>query len=126
VAPVAVAVAVPVPASPLVVASLAAGGVTATLAVAAWRQRHRPGVVPVAFAVFMLGATVWSVSYALALSTFDPARRELFELPIEVGKLLIAPAWLAFSVGYAGRGDLLTRRALVALWRSPPRPSRSW
>lgn len=76
--------------SPLVFLSLLAGFTALALAVFAFRNRDEPGAP--SFCVFMLGATVWSLSYAVALVTFDPVVRQTFELPIEIGQALIAPA----------------------------------
>jgi signal transduction histidine kinase len=105
--------------SPLAIASLVAGGVAAVLAVAGWRRHDEPGAMALPFVVFMLGAAIWSIAYGLALGTGDPGVRRAFEVPIEVGKALIAPAWLAFSLGYTGRGELLTRRVVAAVVALP-------
>jgi signal transduction histidine kinase len=99
--------------SPLVFLSFVAGATALGLARFALRNREEPGAP--SFGVFVLGAAVWSISYGTALTTFDPALRELFELPIEVGKALIAPAWLTFALGYTGRGEVVTRRFVAAL-----------
>ncbi len=99
--------------SPLVFGSLLAGGISLALALYAWRERTEPGST--AFALLMAGATVWSLSYAAALTVFDPGGRVVMEVPIEIGKALIAPAWLAFALGYTGRGEYLTRRTIAAL-----------
>jgi signal transduction histidine kinase len=104
-------------ASPLVFGSLLAGGTSLALAAYAWYGRDDPGAV--AFAVLMIGATVWSLSYAVAVAVFDPGMRLGFEVPIEVGKALIAPAWLAFALGYTGRSGYLTRRTVAALMLFP-------
>lgn len=99
--------------SPLVVLSLLAGVTALALAVFALRNRDEPGAP--SFAVFTLGAAVWSLSYAGALVTFDPAARELFEIPIEIGQALIAPAWLMFALGYTGRSEVVTKQFVAAL-----------
>jgi signal transduction histidine kinase len=104
-------------ASPLVFGSLLAGGTSLALAAYAWYGRDEPGAV--AFAVLMIGATVWSLSYAVAVAVFDPGVRLAFEVPIEVGKALIAPAWLAFALGYTGRSGYLTRRNVAAIMLFP-------
>ena len=103
--------------SPLTFGSLLAGGTSLTLALYAWRERTEPGST--AFALLMVGSTVWSLSYAVALTVFDPGVRVLFEIPIEVGKALVAPAWLAFALGYTGRGEYLTRRTVAGLVAFP-------
>lgn len=99
--------------SPLVFLSLVAGFTTVALAVFAFRNRDEPGAP--SFGLFMLGAALWSFSYAAALVTFDPAMRHAFEIPIEIGQALIAPAWLAFALGYTGRSEVVTRRFVAAL-----------
>jgi signal transduction histidine kinase len=104
-------------APPLVFGSLLAGGTSLSLALYAWRERAEPGST--AFAFLMFGATVWSLSYAGALVVFDPVLRVLLEVPIEMGKALIAPAWLAFALGYTGRAEYLTRRSVTALLAFP-------
>jgi signal transduction histidine kinase len=100
-------------APPLVFGSLLAGGTSLALAGYAWRARETPGSL--SFALLMLGAAVWSLSYGVAVVVFDPALRLLFEIPIEVGKALVAPAWLAFALAYTGRGEYLTRWTVGAL-----------
>ncbi len=67
----------------------------------------------------MIGATVWSLSYAVAVGVFDPGWRLAFEVPIEVGKALIAPAWLAFALGYTGRSGYLSRRNVAVIMLFP-------
>ncbi|AUV83534.1 HTR-like protein [Salinigranum rubrum] len=103
--------------SPLAFGSLLAGGTSLALALYAWRERTEPGST--AFALLMVGSTVWSLSYAVALTAFDPGTRVLMEVPIEVGKALVAPAWLAFALGYTGRGEYLTRRTVAGLVAFP-------
>jgi signal transduction histidine kinase len=104
-------------ASPLVFGSLVAGGTSLALAAYAWYGRDEPGAT--SFGLLMGGATVWSLSYAVALATFDPVLRLAFEVPIEVGKALIAPAWLAFALGYTGRSSYLSRRTVAAIGLVP-------
>ncbi|MFB6301874.1 MAG: histidine kinase N-terminal 7TM domain-containing protein [Haloferacaceae archaeon] len=101
----------------LVIVSALSAFVVATLAVLAARRRDAPGAA--SFAVLMLGAFVWAGVYAVALATFDPALRRLLEVPIEVGKALVAPAWLTFALGYTGYGAYVTRRSVTALMVVP-------
>jgi len=103
--------------SPLVVGSLLAGGTSLSLALYARSEQAEPGST--AFALLMIGATVWSFSYAVALGVFEPSLRVLMEVPIEVGKALVAPTWLAFALGYTGRAEYLTRRTVAALAAFP-------
>ena len=92
--------------------ALLAGGTAAAVGTYAWRNRGEPGAT--SFALLMAGVAVWSLSYAVALVSFDPGVRELIEVPLEVGKALVAPMWLFFALGYTGRGEHVSRR-LVAV-----------
>jgi len=92
---------------------LVAGATSAALAAAAWRRRAEPGAT--AFAALMAGTALWAVSYGAGLAVFDPDRRILFELPIELAQAIVAPAWLLFALGYTGRGDRVSRRLVAAL-----------
>lgn len=97
----------------LIALPLVAGATSAALAAAAWRRRAEPGAA--AFAALMGGTTLWAVSYAAGLTVFDPGRRILFEIPIELAQAIVAPAWLLFALGYTGRGDRVSRRLTGAL-----------
>jgi len=102
----------------VVFACLLAGGTATAVGAYAWFQRARqPGAG--AFAALMLGATVWSLSYAVALVTFDPVLRRGMEVPIEVGKAIIGPAWFLFALEYTGRGEYVTRRSVAAVMVIP-------
>ncbi|MFC6795961.1 histidine kinase N-terminal 7TM domain-containing protein [Halobaculum halobium] len=79
----------------------------------AWRNRSEPGATE--FAVLMAGVAVWSLTYGVALTVFDPVVRLWLEIPLEVGKAIIAPAWLFFALGYTGRGEYVTRRLVAAV-----------
>ncbi|QZX99933.1 histidine kinase N-terminal 7TM domain-containing protein [Halobaculum rubrum] len=93
--------------------ALLAGGTAVAVGTYAWRNRGEPGAA--SFALLMAGVAVWSLSYALALTALDPGTRELIEIPLEVGKALIAPAWLFFALGYTGRGEYVDRRLIAAM-----------
>jgi signal transduction histidine kinase len=101
----------------LVLVSGLSAFVAGVLAVLAARRREAPGAP--SFAVLMVGAVVWAGAYAVALATFDPSARLLLEVPIEVGKALIAPAWLTFALGYTGYGAYVTRSSVAALMVVP-------
>jgi len=101
------------PGGVLLALPLVAGATSAALAAAAWRRRAEPGAT--AFAALMVGTTLWAVSYAVGLTVFDPDRRLLFEIPIELAQAIVAPAWLLFALGYTGRGDRVSRRLVAAL-----------
>jgi signal transduction histidine kinase len=101
------------PGAQFVFLSLVAGGTSVSLACYAWIRRDEPSAT--SFAALMAGAAVWSISYGVSLVVFDPGLRQITEIPTEVGRALIAPAWFAFTLGYTGRGELVSRRFAAAL-----------
>ncbi|WP_231727765.1 histidine kinase N-terminal 7TM domain-containing protein [Haloferax profundi] len=94
-----------------------AASVSGSIATVAWWEGTEPGSRW--FSVLLLAATLWAGSYALALVTFDPDLRIWFQVPIEIAQGIIAPAWLAFSLAYTGRGELASRRLVVGLFLFP-------
>ena len=103
----------PVGPHPLVTLSALSGLVLGGLFVVAVRHRNYPGATSLAGIVG--GAALWSLSYALALTTFDPGLRRLLELPIWTGRTAMPVAWMTFALAYAGRSDLVTRRVVAAV-----------
>ena len=101
----------------LVFSCFLAGAVTAALATFAAFRHDEPGAGW--FAVLMGGAAVWSLSYGVALATFDPALREVLMGPIEVGQALIAPAWFFFALGYTGRSEFVTPATVAGVFAFP-------
>lgn len=97
--------------------SLLAGATSTVLAVYAWRRREEPGAA--AFAALMVGSLVWALTYTVALTTFDPGTRVLLEVPLEVGKAIIAPAWLVFALRYTGHDEFVSRGVLAAIMVVP-------
>ncbi|WP_435063244.1 histidine kinase N-terminal 7TM domain-containing protein [Halobaculum sp. EA56] len=97
----------------VVLLAFLAGGTAVAVGTYAWQNRGEPGAT--SFALLMAGVAVWSLSYALALTAFDPGTRELFEVPLEVGKAIVAPAWLFFALGYTGRGEYVDRRLIAVV-----------
>jgi signal transduction histidine kinase len=86
--------------------------VTAALAAYAWKRHSEPGAT--AFAALMVTTTVWSGGYALGLATATRWLRYGW-LYVEWLAIPFVPvAWLAFALSYAGWGDLITRRRLLA------------
>ncbi|WP_225316354.1 MULTISPECIES: histidine kinase N-terminal 7TM domain-containing protein [Haloferax] len=94
-----------------------AASVSGSIATVAWWEGSEPGSRW--FSVLLVAATLWASSYALALVTFDPNLRIWFQVPIEIAQGIIAPAWLAFSLAYTGRGELASRRLVLALFLFP-------
>ncbi|ELZ95119.1 HTR-like protein [Haloferax mucosum ATCC BAA-1512] len=101
------------PVSPLVVLCLVAAVVSGSIGTIAWREGTEPGSK--SLSVLLFSASLWAVSYAVALTEFDLSVRFWYQLPIEVAQAIIAPAWFAFSLSYTGRGELLTRRLIAVL-----------
>jgi PAS domain S-box-containing protein len=90
---------------------------TAALAVYGWRRHYTPGAKP--FVVMAAAVSLWSLSYALELSsTTLPAKLSWSNLTF-VGITTAAAAWLAFALQFIGRGKWLTRRNLALLAIQP-------
>ena len=98
--------------SPYVLLLVVLAAVAAYLSVLAWRNRTEPGSRP--FAVMMAVQTGWTLSYAAALTVFDPGLREALEVVEWLGGTLFPVWWLAFALAYTGRGEWVTRRNLLA------------
>jgi PAS domain-containing protein len=108
---------VPSPTSPLVVATLAEGVLTAGVAAWAWRRRDDPGAT--AFAGLMASIAIWSLGYGVALTVEAPALRADLELVVWAGRVAVPVAWFAFALAYTGRGRLVTPRLVAVLSLSP-------
>ena len=82
--------------------------------------------------MLLTAAAWWGLFYAVELSTStnDLATRGLWGDVKYVGVCVLPPAWLAFSLQYTGRGQLISRKVLAVMtaeplvvlpcWRSPP------
>jgi signal transduction histidine kinase len=92
----------------LFAAALAVG-----VAAALWRRRDSPGSK--ALTVLALGAGLWSLFYALELSSATLAGTLLFGRLSYLGIVVVPPAWFAFALVYTGRHDLVRPGRLVAL-----------
>lgn len=91
------------------------GGAVASgaLFVHVWGRRGEPGAT--SFAGILAGATLWGVCYAVALVTFDPIARLALEVPMWLGKSVIAVSWLGFALAFSGRDGGWARRGLTAV-----------
>lgn len=98
---------------PLVALSAVSGLVLTALFVFVVRRRDHPGAPSLAGIVG--GAALWSLAYAVALSTFDQGTRQLLEIPIWAGRMTMPVAWVTFALAYAGRSDLVRRRTFLLL-----------
>ncbi len=97
-------------AAPFVLPLLSAALVSASLAGYAWRRRAA-GRIP--FAILMLGAAYWNVTYTLTLASPD-ASWKLFWHGVEYFGIAAVPfGWIAFALAYTGNGRWLS-------------PSRVW
>lgn len=88
-------------------------GVTGALGVYAWRHRMEPGSRP--FAGLMFALTVWTASYAVALTTHHPRWRLIVENVQWFGIVFVPVFYLVFALEYTGYGELANRRALAIL-----------
>ncbi len=81
--------------------------------VALWRRRDSPGSKTLA--VLALGAGVWSLFYALELSSQTLAGTLLFGRLSYLGIVVVPPAWFVFALVYTGRRRWLGSGRLVLL-----------
>ncbi|MFB6176863.1 MAG: histidine kinase N-terminal 7TM domain-containing protein, partial [Halobaculum sp.] len=101
---------------PPVVHPLSAGlaGVTS-----AWltvlTRRFRDDRETRAFVGLTGGATLWALSYAVALLVHDPTLRWGLELLVWTGRLTVPVAWLVFALEYTGRSEPLTRSRVAVI-----------
>jgi len=105
-----------VPGTWLVVASAVAGVGTVFLIGSLWQYRDKPGARW--FLVSLGGQAVWSGTYAAALLVSDPALRFALEVVVWAAMATMSVTFLAFALGYTGRGRFVrTRvgRVLLAL-----------
>jgi PAS domain S-box-containing protein len=95
--------------APIVIAALLALGVAAEVL----RRRGRPGWL--SLTALALGAGLWSLFYALELSSPTLAGTLRFGRLSYVGIVVVPLTWFTFALAYTGRDDLLSRGRLVAL-----------
>ena len=93
-------------ATPLAVFGVSAAAVSAVVAVAAWRQRSRPGSWP--FFGMIACLTIWSLCYAIQYGTDEPVL-VWQRLGLAAGGF-VPPLWLLFCVQYAGRVERIRPR----------------
>jgi signal transduction histidine kinase len=68
-----------------------------------WPHRKQPGAT---LFMAMIGAVIlWTVSYGVALVTFEPTLRFLLEIPIWLGTTFTSLLFFAFALEYTGRKD---------------------
>lgn len=93
-------------------------GVTGGLALYGWRRHPEPGSL--AFAGLMVCATVWTASYAIALTIPDTetGARLFWERMMWIGITPLPVPWVVFALEYSGVGDV-SRRQILALLAVP-------
>lgn len=99
--------------TPFGIPIILAGALSAAIALFAWRRRAAPGAAPLAALTF--AATIWSIGYALELSSADLASSVLWAKAQYVGIVFVPLAWLAFAVQYTNREHWITRRSIALL-----------
>ena len=78
-----------------------------------WPYRTRLGG---RFFIATIGCeALWALSYGVALFVFDPALRELFEIPIWFSINFIGVFFLAFALEYTGRQKVLRSKAMAGV-----------
>ncbi len=96
---------------------LAASASLLVIAFFAWRRRGTPGAAALAF--LMVAGVVWGLAYALSLSSATPPAKYFWDDIKYLGIVAVPSAWLAFALGYTGRGCWLTPRKLLLLAIEP-------
>jgi hypothetical protein len=99
--------------TPYVLSLIVTAGVSAALALYAWRRRPTPGVVP--FTLVMLAIAWWSLWYALEFTSVDLPTALFLNKIQYLGVVTVPVAWLAFVLEYTGWGKWLTRHNLGLL-----------
>ncbi len=82
------------------------------MAVYAWRRRDQVGLGP---ALFLLGATIWSLGYGVALGLHDLAARILLAKVQHIGIALTSVALVIFLLYYLGLEDWLSWRTMLVI-----------
>ncbi len=94
-----------------------AAGLSAVLAVVAWRRRDMPGGVAFALLMFAVGGYALIVALESSAPTLEGkiflSRIEYFFIPSA------APTFLIFVARYTRQDDWLTRRSMALLWVVP-------
>jgi len=89
----------------------------AWIASVAWRRRHAPAALPLA--ITLVGATWWSLSFALELlPVFEPTRLFWFKLMF-AGVVVVPAGFLAFALQFSGFGRYVNRGTVALLAIEP-------
>jgi len=99
--------------SPYVIPLAIAGGISATIAVFAWRWRPASGAT--SFSLLMLAVAEWSLGYALELGSTDLSAQIFWAKVQYLGIVSVPVMWLIFALQYTGREEWLTGHNLALL-----------
>lgn len=102
----------------LVAAALVVGGF-AYLAMAWYVWLHRKETAAPALVVVLLSVFVWTVGYAIELTTRTTDAAQLWSSVKYIGIVSLSPSLLAFAVEYTGRGRRLSPAAIALLVVEP-------
>jgi PAS domain S-box-containing protein len=97
----------------ILIVIIAAALVSGILAAFAWRHRAVRGAP--AFAVLTLGVMVWTLAYALDLSSHELAGKVFWSKVEYIGIVTAPVAWLAFALQFTGRERWLRPRNITLL-----------
>ncbi len=92
---------------------LATATISLAIALYAWYHREKSGIVALAF--LMVTITIWSIAYALELSSNELQLKMLFTNIEYIGITLLPVAWLALAFEFSGYDSWLTPRRFSLL-----------
>ena len=99
----------------ILLATLMAGAGLVLAALAAYVAWRRGTAMGWSLAVLLAAVAWWGTAYAVELTVDDLSARSMWGDIKYIGIVALAPAWLAVSLQYTGRGHLVTRRLVVLL-----------
>lgn len=91
--------------------------ISSALALTAWRRRPAPGAI--SFCLLMLAMAVWSLGYALELTSPVLSLNVFWHNFAWLGAIAAPTLWLTFALHYTGRASWLTRQYMVLLVIEP-------
>lgn len=96
---------------------LFAAGLAAATARYVWEQRREPGGLALFSAC--AAAAIWAVLQAASLSTSSESAKLFIERLVYLPLSLLPLLWLAFAMGYTGRGEVLRRWPMGVIYAIP-------
>lgn len=98
---------------PLFISALLASSIV----VIPWKRRAVPGAI--ALTIMGLAAAVWSLGYALELSSAQSPLGLFWARMQYLGIVAVPVAWLVFALQYTGNGHQITRRTVALMLVMP-------